>query len=101
LPARDGRPAYAPRINCANNLKQVGLAFRTWAIDNDGRFPMQVSVTNGGTMELVSSGLVFPHFQVMSNELSTPKILFCRADTQRTNANNFATALMTRTSATS
>jgi prepilin-type processing-associated H-X9-DG protein len=60
-----------------NNLKQVGLSFRTWALDNSDKYPMQVAVTNGGTMELVSSGLVFPHFLVMSNELSTPKILIC------------------------
>jgi hypothetical protein len=36
---------------------------------------MQVSVTNGGTMELVNGGTVFEHFLVMSNELSTPKLL--------------------------
>ncbi len=28
-------------------------------------------------MELVASGVVFRHFQVMSNELSTPTILIC------------------------
>lgn len=54
----------ASRINCINNLKQVGLSFRLWANDNGGKFPMQVSLTNGGTMELVQSGTVFPHFQV-------------------------------------
>jgi len=92
-------PGFAPknakysRINCANNLKQIGLSFRLWAGDNGDKYPMQVSVTNGGTMELVSSGLVFPHFQVMSNELSTPKILVCREDNQRTAATNFTTDL--------
>src|SRR5882724_8113127 len=65
------------RINCVNNLKQIGLAFRTWALDNNDKYPMQVSVTNGGAMEIVSTGTVFTVFQVMSNELSTPKILFC------------------------
>ena len=50
---------------------------------------MQVSVTNGGTLELTGSGLVFPHFQVMSNYLSTPKILVCPDDEQRTNAASF------------
>jgi len=34
---------------------------------------MQVSATNGGTMELVNSGVVWVHFAVMSNELNTPK----------------------------
>src|SRR6266567_2292003 len=65
------------RINCTNNLKQVGLSFRTWELDNNDRFPMQIPLTKGGTMELVERGTVFCHFQVMSNELSTPKILFC------------------------
>jgi prepilin-type N-terminal cleavage/methylation domain-containing protein/prepilin-type processing-associated H-X9-DG protein len=79
------------RIGCANNLKQIGLAFKTWALDNSDHFPMQVSVTNGGTMELVSAGNVWPHFAVMSNELSTPKILFCpeESDKQRTMADIF------------
>jgi prepilin-type processing-associated H-X9-DG protein len=65
---------------CVNNLKQVGVAFRTWALDNGDKYPAQVSVTNGGTMELVGSGTVWPHFSVMSNELSTPKILVCPQD---------------------
>ena len=40
-------------------------------------------------MELLGRGQVFAHFQVMSNELSTPKIVFCPADKQRTNATSF------------
>jgi hypothetical protein len=40
-------------------------------------------------MELVSSGLVFPHFRVMSYELSTPRILVCPNDTHRKCATNF------------
>lgn len=87
-PTRRPRP-YAPRIICANNLKQIGLSARTFAIDNDGHFPMQLSVTNEGTRELVGGGRVFSHFQVMSNYLSTPKILFCPADEQRTNTASF------------
>lgn len=69
--------ARSSRLNCVNNLKQIGLAFKTWSLDNSYRFPMSVSVTNGGSLEFVGSGQVFPHFQVMSNELSTPKILVC------------------------
>src|SRR2546428_11389285 len=69
--------AVAQRINCTNNLKQMGLAFRTWALDHNDQLPMQVSVTNGGAMEIVATGTAFTVFQVMSNELSTPKILFC------------------------
>ena len=40
LPALARAKAKAQRISCTNNLKQVGLAFRTWAIDNDGNNPM-------------------------------------------------------------
>ena len=78
------------RVQCVNNLKQVGLCFRTFAIDNQDKFPMQVSVTNGGTMELIASGWVYPHFQILSNELSTPVILLCPDDSSRTRASSFS-----------
>jgi hypothetical protein len=81
---------------CANNLKQIGLAFRTWAIDNDGPFPFNVSTNKDGTMEFCavdSEGFdtnAALHFQVMSNELSTPRILVCPKDPSREPAPGFA-----------
>jgi prepilin-type processing-associated H-X9-DG protein len=91
LPSLARTKDVAQRINCNNNLKQIGLAFRTWALDNKEKYPMQVPVTNGGTLELVESGTVFRHFQVMSNELSTPRVLFCaeEIDSARGSANSF------------
>jgi prepilin-type N-terminal cleavage/methylation domain-containing protein len=80
LPALSRAKARSLRISCVCNLKQVGVAFRTWALDHNDRYPMQVSVTNGGTMELVGSPMVFASFTVMSNELSTPRVLFCPSD---------------------
>jgi len=71
------------RINCINNLKEIGLAYRVWAGDNNDKYPMFVSVTNGGAMELIATGDVAVCFQVMSNELSTPKILICPEDKKR------------------
>lgn len=74
-------PRHHPkRLGCSNNLKQVGLAFRIWAGDNNDKFPMQVSITNGGAMEWAVTGSAYEVFLVMSNELSTPKILFCPED---------------------
>jgi prepilin-type N-terminal cleavage/methylation domain-containing protein len=83
LPALSRAKARSLRISCVCNLKQVGVAFRIWALDHNDRYPMQVSITNGGTMELIGSPMVFASFAVMSNELSTPKVLFCPSDRDR------------------
>jgi hypothetical protein len=72
--------AVQPRITCTNNLKQVGLGFRIWAAEHQDKIPTQISITNGGAMEAILTGNVAAAFQVMSNELSTPKILFCPTD---------------------
>lgn len=41
-------------------------------------------------MELVGSGIPYVHFLVLSNELSTPRILVCPADTNRIAATNWS-----------
>jgi prepilin-type processing-associated H-X9-DG protein len=83
LPRLAKRYARSSKINCTNNLKQIGLAYRQWSLDSGDKFPMQVSVTNGGAMELVATGKVYPVFLVMSNELNTPKILICPEESDR------------------
>jgi prepilin-type N-terminal cleavage/methylation domain-containing protein/prepilin-type processing-associated H-X9-DG protein len=74
-------------IKCVNNLKNVGLSYRIYASDNQDRFPFQVSTNAGGTLELRND--VFAQFRILSNELSTPKILLCprmyRAASEATN----------------
>jgi prepilin-type N-terminal cleavage/methylation domain-containing protein/prepilin-type processing-associated H-X9-DG protein len=82
LPANSGshRKAVAMRIACINNLKQIGLSYRLWAGDNNDKYPMELSVTNGGTLGLADGRNAWINFFVMSNQLSTPKILHCPAD---------------------
>ena len=96
LPALARSKARSSRLNCTNNMKQIALAFVSWSLDNSDHFPMQVTVTNGGTLELKANGAVYPHFQVMSNELSTARILLCPNDEKRSYATNFTIDLTDR-----
>jgi prepilin-type N-terminal cleavage/methylation domain-containing protein len=84
------------RATCVNNLKEIGMSYRLWAGDNNERFPMEISVTNGGTMELVATGNVVATFQTMSNQLSTPKILACQQDKEHFAARNFGAGLTSK-----
>lgn len=94
LPIFDGgHNHHAPRINCVNNLKQIGLAYKIWAGEHADKYPMAISTANGGTMELAKAGSLVSTFQVMSNEMNTPKLLWCPADTGRAVASNFQTKL--------
>jgi competence protein ComGC len=86
IPAR-GRRAPYHRIKCVNNLKNVGLAFRIYATDYNNRFPFEVSTNAGGTLEIQND--VAAQFRVLSNELSTPKIVLCPADRRRKEAKDF------------
>jgi prepilin-type processing-associated H-X9-DG protein len=79
-----------PRINCVNHLQQIGLAYRIWEGDNGDIYPMRISVTNGGSMEMALTGNVLRTYLVMSNELSTPRVLHCPDDSAHSRTNSFA-----------
>ena len=83
LPILSGRQHTGIRINCTNNLKQIGLSFKIWSLDNQDRLPTEVPAAEGGAKESLERGLVCSVFEVMSNELSTPKVLLCPQDTAR------------------
>jgi prepilin-type N-terminal cleavage/methylation domain-containing protein/prepilin-type processing-associated H-X9-DG protein len=99
LPALAAAKRKAQKISCTNGLKQVGLSVRIWEGDNNDRYPQQVSYSQGGASEYLahSSGSMNPTkgasgycpgmaFMVMSNELSTPKILYCPSDNYHSQA---------------
>lgn len=63
LPALAKAKARAQRISCVNNMKQVGLSAKLWASDHQGKFP--------------------PDLLTLSNQLTTPRLLVCPAETLR------------------
>jgi hypothetical protein len=95
LPALARAQGQAQSATCANNLMGIGLAFKTWAIDNHDQFPFNVSTNSGGTLELCAPGPdgydrnAALHFMVMSNELSTPRVLVCPSDSRKSFALSF------------
>ena len=100
LPALAAAKRKAQKINCVNNLKEIGLAFRVWEGDNGDKYPMAVSSAQGGASEYVAHGATAATigtpgnpgmvFLVMSNELGASKILYCTSDNfHSTAATNF------------
>ena len=87
------RPRPSKMMMCMVNVKQVGVANLVWAGDHNGKFPMQVSVTNWGAKELALTGNVAGIFRTLSNELGTPKVLWCPADADRIVATNWENSL--------
>lgn len=110
LPALAKAKARAQRIKCVSNQKQVGLAFRIFSNDNDDRYPFNVqqlylySINAAGAPQSGNRGslgngagpLLFRntdntevqawmHLQIMSNELSSAKVVICPADRNRLN----------------
>ncbi len=92
LPALAKAKAKAQRIACVNNLKQVGIATRIYATDNQDRFPWQVPQLEGGSAEFLAKNKALEgcrHWQALSNELSNPKVVRCPRDSTRKQANSF------------
>ena len=82
LPGMASAKQKTMRMQCTNNLKQLTLASRTWAI-NGGAAPSAGASTNRlAGLGRITSGEAFRYFQVVSNEMGTPKLLVCPADTR-------------------
>jgi prepilin-type N-terminal cleavage/methylation domain-containing protein len=94
LPALAKAKAKAQRISCVNNLKQIGLATRQWAMDHGDRYPWFVPTSRGGVQGTTAPGLgnqtviaqnaqyLWYAYAVMRGELNTPKVAVCPSDTK-------------------
>lgn len=96
LPALQNSYRKARRAVCTSQLKQVSVAFHSWAHDHNDLYPMQVSTSAGGTKEFAEQTVLNPnesftyrHFQAVSNELLVAKVLLCPAEKTRTAARDF------------
>lgn len=95
LPALARAKAKANRVKCISNLKQVGLGSRLYSGEHEQKFPWQVQPppAEDGSFGLNNAYL---HWQVLSNEFSTPKIMVCPSDSKTVardfHAGNFSDA---------
>lgn len=107
LPALARAKAKAQRASCQNNLKQIGIAYRTWEGDYGDKYPQEVTALNNQQFAVVTApaylggtaGYIldwawptpggggntqcpptYQVYQVMSNELNNPKICLCPSD---------------------
>jgi prepilin-type N-terminal cleavage/methylation domain-containing protein len=83
LPALSRERQKVRRMQCADNLKQLGYAFKVWSFDQGGK------ASSASTSSVVpATGQACDYFKLMANQLGTPAHLTCPADS-RTAATDF------------
>lgn len=81
LPALGKAKQRAYRIKCVSNLKQISLACKMFANDNEDRFPWFVAAS--------TPTAAVPTWQALSNDLTYAKILRSPCDRERMEAVDF------------
>jgi hypothetical protein len=90
---RHGSP---PISGCQNNLRQIGLAFKVWALEHNDQYPFNVSSNSGGSLEFCARDAEgfekdpVPHLIIIANDLSTPSFLVCPQDSSKHIAADFS-----------
>jgi prepilin-type N-terminal cleavage/methylation domain-containing protein/prepilin-type processing-associated H-X9-DG protein len=98
LPALSNAKQRAHRINGVNNLRQIGIALRLFSSDHEDRFPANLSLYHGGSLEFRDHAeFTWKHFGSLSNYLVTPRVLVSKAPERikRIEATTFAETLTT------
>lgn len=76
------------RLQCLNNLRQIGIADYMWAEDRRGLFPVAESLTNGGWSELLTNAnqgsLCWTNYAIMADYFGpSPGLLICPSDERK------------------
>src|SRR5260370_31976504 len=74
LPALSQAKEKARRAKCLSNLKQVALAFKTFALDHEDFYPWHTEPIQGGTYG-PAAGQGWKNYLAASNELACAQIL--------------------------
>lgn len=90
LPTLARAKEKAARIQCVNQLRQIGMAMRAFANEHRDLFPPQVEVIDGGTRTRPDA---WESFAIVASELVTPRILICPSDKSRKPAADFSDPL--------
>ena len=81
LPALSRERQKVRRMQCADNLKQLGLGVKVWSFDQGGK--LTNSITNSTTSPVVpAAGQAADYFKLMAVQLGTPAHLICPADSR-------------------
>lgn len=88
LPPLGKAKAKAPRIDCLNNLKEIGTAYRIWARAGGDSQPAGTMVAIGGWSDFLANAdqgaNCWTNYALMANELGdNPKLLVCPSDERR------------------
>ncbi len=84
MPTHKGaKVSKANAVQCMSNLRQIGLGLIMYAQDHKDLFPWQVSTNQGGTEELISSGVAADHFAKLAPYRLATRVLVCPTDKER------------------
>ncbi len=78
-------PDFSPYETGVNKLKEIGTAYRLWALDNGGRNPAEQTAAKGGWGDFLTKAeqgaICWTNFAILSNDLGqSPRLVVCPSD---------------------
>jgi prepilin-type N-terminal cleavage/methylation domain-containing protein len=80
LPALAKAKRRAQQTQCLSNMKQIGIAWLSFANDHRDKWPWESVAGDGGSRYFSQA---WGHFMAAGTELGSPRVLVCPADVER------------------